>query len=167
MQTTQEKRRAKLDRQALFSLRAALCPESGREKLGLTDSQREHRDRLQRGKSHTFVGLVQRNGQPITRKYKTELHGKLAADECRAVQPAVVEPALDLLWADLTPHQRKALRKYRAGKKREREIALALRQMRQDGCRGEAARELNAAIKLGDHAAAAYWRRRLAQLRGH
>lgn len=167
MQTTQEKRRAKLDRAQLLSLRAALCPDSGRERLCLSDSQRECRERLQRGKFLTFVGLVQHKGQPVTRKYKLELHGKLCPDECRAVQPSSVEPALDLLWADLTPHQRRALRKYRAGKKREREIALALRQLKKEGCRDEATRELNQAIKLGDHAAAAYWRRRLGQLKGH
>jgi hypothetical protein len=97
----------------------------------------------------------------------TEKTGKLRPDECRAVQPSNLEPRYGLLWADLTPHQRRALRKYRAGKKQEREMALTLRQLKQEGCKDEAARELNAAIKMGDAQAVAYWRGRLAQLRGH
>jgi hypothetical protein len=98
---------------------------------------------------------------------RKEETGKLRPDECRAVQPSSPEPQYNLLWADLTPHQRRALRKYRAGKKQEREMALALRQLKAEGCRGEATRELNAAIKMGDSQAVAYWRGRLAQLRGH
>jgi len=168
MQTTAEKRRAKLDRAQLLSLRAALCPSSGREKLSLNCVQSHNRDRLQRGKVVAYVGeSASAYGKSMLGRIEMEKVGKLRPDECRAVQPANPEPKYNLLWADLTPHQRKQLRKYRAGKKQERDMALALRQLKAEGCRDEATRELNAAIKMGDSQAVAYWRGRLAQLRGH
>jgi len=157
--TTAEKRRAKLDRAQLLSLRAALCPDSGRERLGLNSVQRHLRQSLERG----YITHEQyRSG-----KIEVKTMGKLRPDECRAVQPANPEPRYGLLWADLTPHQRRALRKYRAGKKKERELALALRQMKSDGCKDEATRNLNQAIKAGDQSAMRYWRRRLDELKGH
>lgn len=162
MQTTAEKRRAKLDRAQLLSLRAALCPSSGREKLGLNCVQRQMRSELERGYRIRAASMGRHKlGLSDIRKEKT---GKLRPDECRAVQPSAVEPQYNLLWADLTPTQRKALRKYRAGKKRERELALALKQLKQEGCRDEATRNLNAAIKLGDTTAIKYWRQRLDRL---
>jgi hypothetical protein len=156
MMTTAEKRRAKLDRAALLSLRAALCPSSGRERLGLNCVQRHLRQGLERG---FLIREQYRSG-----KIEAKPVGKLRPDECRAVQPSSPEPKYGLLWADLTPHQRRALRKYRAGKKKERELALALRQMKSEGCKDEATRNLNQAIKLGDAQAASYWRKRLDRL---
>lgn len=156
MQATAEKRRAKLDRAQLLSLRSALCPSSGREKLCLNSVQRQMRQGLERG----YIFREQFRSGEIEAKPM----GKLRPDECRAVQPSAVEPRYGLLWADLTPHQRKALRKYRAGKKRERELALALRQLKTEGCREEATRNLNLALKHGDHSAIRYWRQRLDRL---
>jgi len=163
--TTQDKRQAKLDRAALLSLRAALCPSSGREKLSLNCVQRQMRSELERG--YRIRAASTGRHKLGLNDIVTEKTGKLRPDECRAVQPSNLEPRYGLLWADLTPHQRRALRKYRAGKKQEREMALPLRQLKQEGCKDEAARELNAAIKMGDAQAVAYWRGRLAQLRGH
>ena len=164
MMTTAEKRRAKLDRAALLSLRAALCPSSGREVLKLNNVQRQMRSELERGyRIRTVPGHHKLGLNDIA----TEKTGKLRPDECRAVQPASPEPRYNLLWADLTPPQRKALRKYRAGKKRERELALALRQLKQEGCREEALRNLNHAIKHGDQTAIRYCRQRLDKLKGH
>jgi|GEM_PF-4768077 len=168
MQTTAEKRRAKLDRAQLLSLRAALCPDSGREKLTLNSVQSYNRERLQRGKVVAYVGATaSAYGKSMLGRIDIEKVGKLRPDECRAVQPSATEPRYGLLWADLTPHQRRALRKYRAGKKQEREMALALKQLKAEGCREEATRELNQALRMGDAQAVAYWRGRLAQLRGH
>ena len=165
MMTTAEKRRAKLDRAALLSLRAALCPDSGREKLSLNSVQSHNRDRLQRGKVVAYVGeSASAYGKSMMGRIEMEKVGKLKPDECRAVQPSAVEPKYNLLWADLTPPQRKALRKYRAGKKRERELALALKQLKAEGCREEATRNLNHSIKHGDQTAIKYWRQRLAKL---
>lgn len=165
MQTTQEKRRAKLDRAALLSLRAALCPDSGREKLSLNSVQSHNRDRLQRGKVVAYAGeSASAYGKSMLGRIEMEKVGKLRPDECRAVQPAAIEPKYGLLWADLTPPQRKALRKYRAGKKKERDLALALKQLKQEGCREEATRNLNIAIKHGDQQAIRYWRQRLDRL---
>ena len=161
MQATAAKRRAKLDRAQLLSLRAALCPSSGREKLSLNSVQRKMRSELERGyRIRTAPGTRKLGLNDIV----TEKTGKLRPDECRAVQPSSLEPKYGLLWADLTPPQRKALRKYRAGKKRERELALALKQLKQEGCREEAIRELNIAIKMGDQTAIRYWRQRLSKL---
>jgi len=165
MQTTAEKRRAKLDRAQLLSLRAALCPSSGREKLGLNCVQRQMRSELERG--YRIRAASTGRHKLGLNDIVTEKTGKLRPDECRAVQPANPEPRYGLLWADLTPHQRRALRKYRAGKKKERELALALRQMKSDGCKDEATRNLNQAIKAGDQSAMRYWRRRLDELKGH
>ena len=163
MMTTQEKRRAKLDRAALLSLRAALCPDSGREKLSLNCVQRQLRADLKRG---TTVELAAGRGNKMRQLHDLEVvrHGRLNRAECRAVQPSTLEPRYGLLWADLTPPQRKALRKYRAGKKKERELSLALKQLKAEGCREEATRNLNQAIKHGDAQAASYWRGRLAKL---
>lgn len=162
MQTTAEKRKARLDRAALLSLRAALCPSSGREKLSLNSVQRQMRSELERG-YRIRAASVGRHKLGLN-DIVTEKTGKLRPDECRAVQPSSPEPQYNLLWADLTPPQRKALRKYRAGKKRERELALALRQLKTEGCREEALRNLNHAIKHGDQTAIKYWRQRLAKL---
>ncbi len=168
MMTTADKRRAKLDRAALLSLRAALCPDSGRERLSLNSVQSHNRDRLHRGKVVAYVGeSASAYGKSMLGRIEMEKVGKLRQDECRAVQPSNPEPRYGLLWADLTPHQRRALRKYRAGKKKERELALALRQMKSEGCKDEATRNLNQAIKAGDQSAIRYWRRRLDELKGH
>ncbi len=163
MQTTAEKRRAKLDRAQLLSLRAALCPPSGREKLSLNSVQRQCRADLRRG---TTVELATGRGNKMLQIHGLEVvrHGRLSKAECLAVQPANPEPKFGLLWADLTPHQRKALRKYRAGKRKERELALALKQLKSEGCREEATRNLNIAIKHGDQQAIRYWRQRLDRL---
>ena len=159
--TNQEKRRSERLRRQMMDLRAELNPPSGRETLRLNRVQSECRQRLVEG---TIVTLDHDRQKGNNLALKVETVGKLRPDECRAIQPGAVQPRMGLLWAELTPPQRKALRKYRAGKKRERELALHLRQLRLEGEREEARSELKIAIDAGDQMSVRYWRKRLHSL---
>lgn len=167
MMTTAEKRAAKLDRAQLLALRAALCPSSGRERLSLNSVQSDRRNRLQRGRVIAYAGdNATKYGKSMLGRIETQTVGKLRPDECRAVQPSAIEPQYGLLWADLTPPQRKALRKYRAGKKREREIALVMKQMKREGLIAEAQQQLAHCLSVPDAEGVKYWQKRIAALRG-
>ena len=160
-QNNQQKRRSERLRRQVLDLRAALCPSSDRETLRLNRVQSEDRQRLAEGTIVTLDPHKQRGNNIALR---VETVGKLRPGECLAVQPGEVNPDFSLTWADLTPPQRKALRKYRAGKKRERELALTQRQLRLDGERAEARSELKSAVERGDMSSIRYWRNRLDRL---
>lgn len=163
--TTAEKRAKRLARHKLAALVTIMAPPSGRETLKLNDVQSRRRADLRRG---TTVELATGRGNGMYQLCDLEVvrHGKLNRAECRAVQPAAVEPEYGLLWADLTPVQRKALRKYRAGKKRERELAVAARQMRREGEIAEARRHLQTALAAAESTSIDYWHKRIVTLTG-
>lgn len=158
--TTADKRAARLQRGTLLALRNLLTPDTGREKLSLNAVQRQLRNDLERGyriRSHTDHS----GKRLILGQVEKQRVGKLRPDECRAVQPAAVEPEYGLLFADLTPTQRRQLRKYRAGKRRERDLAVAHKQLKREGEIAEAQRHLRSALKAADATSIQYWQRRL------